>query len=186
MKYLPVLFLIVFATGCSLSKGAHLKVVGQSGERTDSSCGYFSNALRFGDENEISFSHNKIDVTVCSREFHSVVVARGFIIPLYPVINGHEISREYKWVKVSNSGGTAFTVSNSNTLIKASLKRYPDYREEELLALNEAGRNVPGGSHVWVGFPKNVPLTLGIKAPESDIALVFEKAKSYSWYMITR
>lgn len=185
MKSLIALIIIVFLTGCSLSKGKHLMVTDQAGKRADSSCGYFDNSIKFGDENEIIISANEVIISICSIDHRSKVVAKGFIIPLYAVSDGYEITKHYQWVKVTNSGSKAIGIINSSSLVKASFRKYPDNNAEKLLTLNKEKRTVLSGSHLWVGFPKEAVLTLDIETTDKTLSLNFTQAKSYSWYMAT-
>lgn len=183
-KFITIIILTSL-TGCSLSKGAHLAVSNQDGKRTDSSCGYFDNSIKFGNENEIFISLDDIVISVCSIDHHSKVVAKGLIIPLYPISDGYEVSKESKWVKLTNSGSEPLAITNLSSLIKVTFKKYPDNDAGTLKDISDIDRNIVPGKYAWVGFTAEAPLSLDVKSASRTVTLNFKNANSYSWYMAT-
>lgn len=184
MKMLIVILILAFLAGCSLSRGTHLIVLGQDGERSDSACGYFDNSIKFGAENKLLISSEDVVLSVCSIDHHSKVIAKGFVIPLYPV-DGYEVIKPYRWIKLTNSGPEPVLITGSSNMIKTSFQRYPGNDASTLEDIDNAELSIAPGEHAWVGFPDKVPLSLDIKASSQDIALQFSEAVSYSWFMAT-
>lgn len=184
MKILFVIMICAFLAGCSLSRGSHLVVLDQDGRRSDSACGYFDNSIKFGAENEILISSEDAVISICSIDYYSKVVAKGLVIPLYPV-DGYEVIKPYRWVKITNSGTEVLFIADSSNKIKATFQRYPDKDNGTLEDMDNAERQISPGEHVWVGFTDEAPLSLGLESPSQDITLKFSQAVSYSWYMAT-
>lgn len=181
---LTVILIFAFLAGCSLSRGTHLIVLGQDGKRSDSACGYFDNLIKFGAENEVLISSEDVVLSVCSIDHHSKVIAKGALIPLY-LVDGYEIIKPYRWIKLTNSGPEPVFITDSSNMIKVAFQRYPDNDASTLEDLDNAELSIPPGKQAWVGFPDKVPLSLGIKTSSQDIGLQFRDAVSYSWYMAT-
>jgi len=184
MKMLIVILITAFLAGCSLSRGTHLILLGQDGERSDSACGYFDNSIKFGAENKVLISSEDVVLSVCSIDHHSKVIAKGVVIPLYPV-DGYEVIKPYRWIKLTNSGPEPVFITSPSNMIKVAFQRYPDSDASTLEDLDHAELSIPPGKHAWVGFSDKVPFSLGIKTSSQDIALQFREAFSYSWYMAT-
>lgn len=184
MKILIAIITLGFLTGCSLSKGSHLIVSSQDGRRSDSACGYFDNSIKFGAENEVIISSGNVFISVCSIDHYSKVVAKGLVIPLYPV-DGYEVVRPYQWVKITNSGSGPLLIANSSEAIKASFQRYPAIDAGMLEGLDNTERYISPGKHVWIGFAAETPLSLALKSSSQEVTLEFKQAVSYSWYMAT-
>ena len=184
MKILFVIIICTFLAGCSLSRGSHLVVLDHDGRRSDSACGYFDNSIKFGAENEILISSEDAVFSICSIDYYSKVVAKGLVIPLYPV-DGYEVIKPYRWVKITTSGTEVLFIADSGNKIKATFQRYPDKDNGTLEDMDNAERKISPGEHVWVGFKDEAPLSLGLESPSQDITLKFGQAVSYSWYMAT-
>ncbi len=184
MKMLTVILILAFLSGCSLSKGEHLILLGKDGKRSDSACGYFDNSIKFGAENEVLISSEDVVISVCSIDYHSKVIAKGFVIPFYPV-DGYEVIKQYRWVKLTNRGSEPVFITDSSNMIKVAFQRYPDNSAATLEELENEERSITPGRHVWIGFPDMDPLSLGIKTYSQGIDLQFGQAVSYSWYMAT-
>lgn len=184
MKLLSVIIITAFLAGCSLSRGSHLVVFNQDGRRSDSACGYFDNSIKFGAENEILISSEDVVISICSIDHYSKVVAKGLVIPLYPV-DGYEVIKPYRWVKITNSGAESIFIADSSDKIKATFQRYPDNGAGTLEDIDNEERQIAPSEHVWVGFTDEDPLSLVLESPSQEITLKFSQDVSYSWYMAT-
>lgn len=181
MRVMIIALIILLQSGCILSRDHHLQLVDDHASSKDSACGYWSNAITFGAENQFIISDGDFRVEICATEYESRRIAMGFIIPIFPLIDGYEFKSEHRWVRLSNHSNGPISLAGE-TIISFSKSRYPDIRPptpfSEFQILNEE-------EYIWLSFSKQDTHKLDIIFNENKTSITLRAATSYDWFMVT-
>lgn len=185
MARLSLLFLLTMMTGCSLSEEKHLDLNNIDGQKRDSGCGYFDNALTLGDENQSTILIDNAKVELCSINYQMKVIAKGFIIPFYPVSDGNELSYDIRWVRVKNLSQQKVSILESSEPLIVTSQRYPIGSTTHLNELEEGAKTLGHDQLLWVGFPLEAKPELKVAIQGKATTLKFSEGRSFSWFMVT-
>lgn len=181
MRITIIVIIVFLQTGCILSRGNHLQLENDHASSQDSACGYWSNAITFGAENQFIISDGDFRVEICATTYESRRIAIGLIIPIFPLMNGYNFERELRWVRLSNYSNDPIIIKGE-TIIYFSKSRYPDIRPStpfsELQILNEE-------EYIWLSFSKQDSHDLDIIFNENETNITLKSATSYDWFMAT-
>ena len=192
MKQLSTILVALLISGCALHKDAIMVPDIKNAKWTNSSCGYFDNALHFGQKNCATIKKDSMYIELCSTAYYSRLVAGGLIIPLFPIFGKKAYLSPSRWIRLTNLD------SNGVISIQSDFTKRPDdldailfstnrsygYKDALLSNFDNSKIQLTAGNHVWIGLPNTNMYPIVIHTQNQKHEFLMKTARSWSWFML--